>query len=44
MKTTKKHYVIINGLKFVKNNGLLILAEPVKNIFGQFHTYKHKQI
>jgi hypothetical protein len=41
-KKTRK-YVFLNGLKYIKQDNCLVLAEIVRNTFDKFHNYSNLQ-
>ena len=45
MKTTKKNrkYVYVNGIRYIKKSGLLILDQIISDTFDNFHNYLNKQ-
>jgi len=43
-KISKVKFVMINGQKYVKDQGFLTLAGPIKNTIDSFHNYKQKQL
>lgn len=42
-KTNRRKTVIINGLKYTRDKGMLILSESIQAI-NDFHTYQKKQV